>query len=187
MFVYKIDDEVSLKLIDQQDAECVFALTDQSRDSLKEWLPWLDVNKTLEDTRSFIASSMKNYAEQKSLNTVIVYKGEAAGVAGFNETDWVNKVAYIGYWLGNDYQGRGIMTRAAAGLTTYAFEVLKMNRVDIRAAEGNKKSRAIPERLGFREEGRIRQAEWLYDHYVDHIVYGMLKKDWKVLSRKVSS
>lgn len=58
------------------------------------------------------------------------------------------------------------------------FNELKLNRVDIRAAEENIKSRAIPERLGFVCEGQIRQAEWLYDHYVNHIVYGMMAAEW---------
>lgn len=64
-------------------------------------------------------------------------------------------------------------------MVDYAFNELNLNRVEIRCAVENKKSRAIPERLHFVNEGCIRQAEWLYDHYVDHIVYGMLKEEWK--------
>lgn len=71
------------------------------------------------------------------------------------------------------------MTRAVKALTHYAFHELNLNRVDIRAAVENKKSRSIPERLGFVNEGRLRQAEWLYDRYVDCIIYGMLAEDWK--------
>jgi ribosomal-protein-serine acetyltransferase len=43
----------------------------------------------------------------------------------------------------------------------------------------NLKIRAIPERLGFELEGVQRQAEWLYDHFVGHALYGMLADDWK--------
>jgi ribosomal-protein-serine acetyltransferase len=50
--------------------------------------------------------------------------------------------------------------------------------VEVRAAPGNRRSRAIPERLGFRQEGILRDAEWLYDHYVDLVVYAMLADDW---------
>jgi RimJ/RimL family protein N-acetyltransferase len=63
------------------------------------------------------------------------------------------------------------MTRVAKALTDYGFNELKINKVEIRAAVENKNRRGIPERLGFVNEGCIRHAEWLYDHYVDHVVY----------------
>lgn len=178
MFIHKIDDDLSLKIIELRDAARVFELTDNSREYLKEWLPWLDLTTTVEDTKAFIKSGLKNFPENKSLNTVILFKGDIVGVAGFNEINWSNKTAYIGYWLGEEYQGNGIMTRVAKALTNYALTELKLNKVEITAAVKNKKSRSIPERLGFVEEGQIRQAEWLYDHYVDHVVYGMLAEEW---------
>jgi ribosomal-protein-serine acetyltransferase len=112
------------------------------------------------------------------MNTVILFRGEIVGAASFNQIDWTNKTAYIGYWLTAEYQGNGIMTKTARALTDYAIKELKLNRVVIKAAVENKKSRAIPEKLGFVNEGCIRQAEWLYDHYVDHMIYGMLAEDW---------
>ncbi|WP_435002666.1 GNAT family N-acetyltransferase [Bacillus atrophaeus] len=178
MFLYKIDDDVSLKLPELKDAERVFELTDHSREYLRQWLPWLDETTSVEDTKGFIQSCLKSYAENKGLTTFILYKGSIVGTAGYNQINWTDKTAYIGYWLGKEYQGYGIMTKTAKALTDYAFQELKLNRVDIRAAEGNSKSRAIPERLGFVCEGRIRQAEWLYDRYADHIVYGMLADEW---------
>ncbi len=179
MFVYQIDEELSLKLTELSDAERIFELTDESRPYLRKWLPWLDMTTKVDDTRTYIESCRKSYAENKGLHTVIVYKDEIVGVAGFNEINWSNKITYIGYWLGQQYQGNGIMTRVAKALTDYAFNNLKLNRVEIRAAVENHKSRSIPERLGFVNEGEIRQSEWLYDHYVDHAVYGMLAKDWQ--------
>ncbi|MFJ7994845.1 GNAT family N-acetyltransferase [Peribacillus frigoritolerans] len=178
MFLHKIDEELSLKLLELKDAERVFEITNQTREYLREWLPWLDNTTKLEDTKGFINMSLKGFAENKSVNTVIMYKGQIVGVAGYNQINCSNKTAYIGYWLGEEYQGNGIMTRVAKALTDYAFNELKLNKVEIRVAVENKKSRGIPERLGFVNEGCIRQAEWLYDHYVDHIVYGMLAKDW---------
>ncbi|MCA1053763.1 GNAT family N-acetyltransferase [Rossellomorea aquimaris] len=179
MFVHKVDEEISLKLTDLKDAESLFQLVDTSREHLKEWLGWIDYTKEVEDTKEFIKGSMKGYAENRSMNTVILYKGTMVGTAGFNSIDWSNKTAYIGYWLHHQYQGNGIMTRVAKALTNYAFDYHHLNKVDIRAAAGNLKSRSIPERLGFVKEGTIRQAEWLYDHYVNHVVYGMLREEWK--------
>jgi ribosomal-protein-serine acetyltransferase len=179
VFVYKIDNKVALRLVEVRDAEEIFALTDVSREYLRQWLPWVDSTKEVNDTKSWIKAARKSYAENEGMTTVILYKEKIAGVAGFNSIDWTNKIAYIGYWLAENNQGNGIMTKVSKSLTDYAINELKLNRVDIRAAAENKKSRAIPERIGFVKEGRIRQAEMLNDHYVDHIVYGMLAEDWK--------
>lgn len=178
MFIHKINDDLALKLIELKDSNRVFELTDTSRNYLREWLPWLDTTTKLEDTIGFINMCLKGFSENRSINTVILFKGNIVGVAGFNNINWSNKTAQIGYWLGEEYQGYGIMTRVAEALTEYAFKELALNKVEIRVAVGNKKSRSIPERLGFIDEGCIRQAEWLYDHYVDHVVYGILSEEW---------
>lgn len=70
------------------------------------------------------------------------------------------------------------MTSACRAMVNIAFEEYGLNRVEIRAAADNRKSRAIPERLGFQKEGVSRQTEWIYDHFVDHVVYGMLADEW---------
>ncbi|WP_027965195.1 GNAT family N-acetyltransferase [Halalkalibacillus halophilus] len=179
MFTYDLTDELSLRLIDLGDKQAVYDITRRDSSYLREWLPWVDYIKEVKDTEEFIHMCKKGYAESRSLNAVIVFKGKVVGVAGYNELDWQNKIAYIGYWLAEGYQGNGIMTKVAHGLTKYAFEGLGMNKVDIRAASENYKSRAIPERLGFTEEGMIRAGEMLYGKAVDHVVYGMLKREWE--------
>ncbi|MBX0358504.1 GNAT family N-acetyltransferase [Halobacillus sp. Nhm2S1] len=179
MFVHKIDHELSLKLAGPEDAEALFQLTDGSRSYLREWLPWLDSTKTVEDTKSFIQSGRRGFSENKSMTTMVIYNSVIVGTAGFNEIDHTNKIVKIGYWLGQEFQGKGIMTRVVKALTDYALLEMNMNRVEIGVAEGNEKSAAIPKRLGFKEEGRIRCAEWLYDHYVDHTIYGILADEWQ--------
>lgn len=179
MFIHKINDELSLKLTDVRDSKQLFELTDGSRSYLKEWLPWLDFTIKEEDTKAFIEGTLRGFADHKSLSTVILFKGKIAGTAGFNSITWPNKTAYIGYWLGKDFQGNGIMTKVAETLTEIAFNEYGLNKVEIRAAVENIKSRSIPERLGYKHEGTIREAEWLYDHYVDHAVYGMLAREWE--------
>ena len=149
MFIHKINEDLSLKLIELRDRDRIFELTNNSRGYLREWLPWLDNTTKVEDTIEFIKICLKGFAENKSLSTVILYKGKIVGVAGFNSINWSNKTAYIGYWLGEEFQGNGIMTKVAKALTDYAFSELNLNKVEIRAALENKKSRSIPERLGF--------------------------------------
>lgn len=178
MFSREIDEALELRLLDVSDAEALFQLTDGSREYLREWLGWVDTTTTVDDSRAFIEHTLRSFETRKGLTCGVFYKRKLVGTAGFNSFDWTNKIGYIGYWLSKDYQGLGIMTKVSRALTDYAFCDLKLNKVDIRAAYENERSRGIPERLGFTKEGKIRQAEWLYDHYVDHIVYGMLAREW---------
>jgi ribosomal-protein-serine acetyltransferase len=180
MFLYQIDENISLRTLNVGDSEELFNLTINSKDYLKEWLGWLDYTNKVEDTREFIQATLKGVIETGGYpkSAAILYQGRIAGTIGFNEINKLHKIGVMGYWLGKEFQGNGIMTKACKAFIEYGFNELALNRIEIRVAEENKKSRAIPERLGFTEEGKIRQAEWLYDHYVDHIIYGLLADEW---------
>lgn len=188
MFHFKIDDKTELRLLELRHTEELFILTDRNRHHLREWLPWVDSSLYPESTERFIKSALEQFARNYGFQGGLWFQGRLAGVIGYHQIDWVNRRTSIGYWLGAEFQGKGLMTKACAALIDYAFGQLKLNRIEIRCATGNKKSRAIPERLGFTQEGIIRQAEWLYDHFVDHAVYGMLASEWRnpVLSKKHS-
>lgn len=178
LFILHVNDELTLRMLSGRDAEPLYQLTDQSREHLKKWLPWLDEIHSVDDSLSFIKNSFQLYNDRKGITAGIFWFDQLVGVVGFNELDFKNKTGYIGYWLGENYQGKGIMTKAVSSLITYGFSDLSLNRMDLRAAKENLPSRAIAERIGFKKEGQIRQAEWLYDRYVDHIVYGLLKDEW---------
>jgi ribosomal-protein-serine acetyltransferase len=181
-----IDQQLSLRTLTLEDAKTVFALTDASRAYLREWLPWLDITREVADTTAYIEGCIKGHEAKNSLSLVIIFQNEIVGIAGFNVINYNNKIAAIGYWLSEGAQGHGIMTRTVQALLQYAFEELQLNKVEIRAAVGNTKSQAIPERLGFTKEGTIREAEWLYDHYVDHAAYGILASEWKQINENFS-
>ena len=96
---------------------------------------------------------------------------------GLHRIDWNNRATSIGYWLGAAHQGRGTMTEAVRALVDHAFGAWGLHRVVIEAATGNARSRAIAERVGFREEGVRRAAERSGDDFLDIVVYAMLATD----------
>lgn len=177
IFIEDIDEEVNIRMLANKDSERLFEITDRSRDYLREWLPWVDEMHSVKDAINFIKNGFQIYAEQTGLTVGIFYQEKLVGVAGYNSFDWKNKITTIGYWLDIESQGHGIVTRVVATLTAFAHNELELNRVEIRVASGNIKSEAVPIRLGFTKEGTLRQAEWLYDHYVDHHIYSMLRSD----------
>jgi ribosomal-protein-serine acetyltransferase len=178
MFSYRVDKEISLKLLEKKDAKEVFPVVNKNREYLRKWLPWVDETKSVEDYYPVIDMWLKQFVENNGFQVGIYYKESYVGMIGFHGVDNRNKQTSIGYWLAEGYQGKGIMTRCCQVLLKHAFETLQLNRVEIRCAEGNKKSRAIPERLGFTQEGIIRDGELLYDHYVNSVVYSMLAREW---------
>lgn len=179
MFYFKLNNDAELRLLELRHAEDLFHLTDKSRIHLRKWLPWVDFTKDVSNSKEFIESTLKQFGANNGFQAGIWYRGELAGVIGLHGIDWANKSTSIGYWLGEEFQGNGLMTSACKAIIDYCFNELKLKRIEIRAATENQKSKAIPERLGFQKEGCIRSSEFLYDRYVDHYVFGLIKEDYK--------
>lgn len=178
MFFHKINEDIQLKILEMRDADDLFNVSDKNREYLRKWLPWVDRTVSVVQTKEFIQFSLNLFADNNGFNCAIYYKDRIAGSIGLHSIDWGNRKTSIGYWLAEEFQGNGIMTSSCKALINYVFNDLDLNRVEIRAAELNVKSRAIPERLNFVIEGTVRQAEWINDHYVDHVIYGILREDW---------
>lgn len=178
MFTRQVNDLIYLRMLSARDADALFALTDTSRGYLRKWLPWLDDTNNVEDSLEYIKHTFYAYNNRQGIHAGIFYKEELVGVVAFHRLDYTHRIGTIGYWLGEKFQGRGIMTQTVASIVTYGFEELRLNRIELRVAKENITSRAIPERLQFTKEGVLRQAERLYDMYVDHIIYSMLAEEW---------
>jgi ribosomal-protein-serine acetyltransferase len=162
-----------LRLLEEPDAEELYELVDRNRAYLAEWMPWA-ADQTLEGTAAFIHGALRRRADRNGFEMALVRDERMIGAAGFGGFDWVARSTSVGYWLAEEHQGQGLMTRAVRALVDHAFGELALHRVEIKAAEGNRRSRAIPERLGFREEGLLREAERVGDRYLDLVVYGLL-------------
>jgi ribosomal-protein-serine acetyltransferase len=177
-----IDADLALELLAPRHAEALFRLTHANRVHLRIWLPWLDQIRAVEDTRAFVALAMRQHAGNDGFQTVIVHAGEPVGMIGHHGIDWDRGTTSLGYWLAEAAQGHGFVTRACRAHMNHAFDALGLGTVNIRCAVGNQRSRAIPERLGFEIGPILPKAEWLYDHFVDHVVYTMRAARWRSAS-----
>lgn len=179
MFTYALDDHVELRPLAPEHARALFELTDRSRDRLRQWLPWVDSVTEVEHSASYIKGAMKQGADNGGFSAGIWVREQLTGTISFHEIDWNNRSVGIGYWLDKQFQGQGLMTSACRAFTDHALMRMGLNRVEIHCATTNRRSRAIPERLGFVLEGIIREAEKLPQGYVNHAVYGMIRSEWK--------
>jgi len=178
MLERQVNRRIKLRMLQPTDAIELFSVVERNRDYLRQWLPWLDRNSSVEDTLDFIESTLNQFASGRGLVCAVRWDGDIVGVTGFHPIDRLNRSVELGYWLAEQYTGLGIMTRSCRTLVDYAFDALALNRVVIRVAAENRRSQAVAERLGFRREGVLREAEWLYDRYVDLVVFAALNREW---------
>jgi ribosomal-protein-serine acetyltransferase len=117
------DGEVEVRSVTLSHGEAVFSLTDKNRAYLRNWLPWVDRTKTVEDTKNaFILDSIEKAKKGTGADFGIYYQGILVGVIGYHAIDTLNKKTTLGYWLDESSQGKGIVTKAVKLLINYAFE-----------------------------------------------------------------
>lgn len=174
----RVKQNIVLEQLEIAHGQELYDLTEANRDYLREWLPWLDHIESSSDTKKFIESTIKESSAGGAPNFAVIYEGAICGVAGFHEINKQHKIGSIGYWLSQNHNGNGIITTAVKELLTIGFGEFNLNKIEIRCAEGNIKSRAIPERLGFKYEATLRQCEWLYSKYVNHAIYSILVSEY---------
>lgn len=166
---------VELRSFGPEDAEAVFAAMDGERERLGEWLPWVHTSPTSAETSEFIKRSLANEDAREGLGLWV--REELAGGCGLH-VDAFMKAGEIGYWLRSEFEGRGIVTMACRSLLDLGFGELGLHRIVICSGTSNLRSQAVPRRLGFTEEGVLRESCKVGDRYVDLICFSMLDREW---------
>jgi ribosomal-protein-serine acetyltransferase len=169
-------DSLGVRPLETEDAAELQALIERNREHLARWLPWA-AGQDLDGTERFLAEAEEQFARHDGFQAAIEPEGEIIGVVGFHSIDWINRHTSLGYWLAVDAQGKGTMTKTVRALVDYVFYEWELHRLEIQCAPENRRSRAIPERLGFREEATLREAELVGGSYLDSVVYGLLETE----------
>jgi len=179
MFSITVDDEISLHLVQEHHYHDLFTLIDQNRGYIGQHMAYLA--ETKDEVHQLCLRSKTLFAESGALITAIYYHDQLAGMISVRDrTGGSISGAEIGYWLGEDFVGNGIITRATKTLTDYVFAHWDIQRVFLGITPQNKRSYAIAERLGFTLEGTIRNNDKINDEWVDYRIYAMLRGDWDV-------
>lgn len=182
---FKVAPDLVLRLLQRSDAENLFQVVDANRDYLRMWLPWLDRNRSSDDSLDFIESIHAQLDADLGFACGVFWNARLVGMCGFHEINEKEQSVTIGYWLSQDCQGHGIISRCTAFFISYAFDELDLEKVWIPVAEGNIRSRRVCEGLGLVSEGKSQKAEWLYDRWVNHVRYSTNAQQWRGLRRDV--
>ncbi|PGA65448.1 GNAT family N-acetyltransferase [Bacillus pseudomycoides] len=95
-----------------------------------------------------------------------------------------NNRGELGYWIGQDYWGKGFATEAVNRIIHFGFIELDLNKIWASAISRNRSSIKVLKKSGLRKEGTLRQNRLLLDTYEDVDVYGLLKTEYNVLNTR---
>lgn len=148
------------------DGELVYFAIEASKSELKRWLPFAQKNQSKEDVEANVRESYIKFLKREDMRRMHIFNretGDLIGCTGLHRIDWEVPKFEIGYWIDSRKSGQGYITEAVQGITDYAFRELGANRVEIQCDVENGRSRAIPERLGFKLEGILQNDDVAVD------------------------
>ena len=174
-FPINVGNDILLNELDASMSESLFHLVDRNRSHLREFLGWLDHNTSLDDSLKFIETELTKHQSLEGLTLGIYVDKNLVGLVSLYGIDRINHCTSIGYWISQDMQGKGIMSRSVRKLIDLAFNHLNLHRIEIRCAVKNYKSQKVAEQLGFKREGVLKESIFHYGNYFDAYLYGLIK------------
>jgi RimJ/RimL family protein N-acetyltransferase len=170
---------VRLSLMQQNDFEMLTPLT-------KSENTWKYFTKNLADPnelRLWIEEAMRDREQGKRVPFIIFDKDEkkVCGCTSFGNISFYDQRIEIGWtWLAEQFMGSGVNRQAKFALLSYAFEALKMQRVEIKTDNLNERSKAALKKIGAKEEGVLRSHMLMHDNRRrDSVYFSILKDEWE--------
>lgn len=162
-----------------KDVYAAFDCIDSDRERLREFLPWVDSNKSAEDQVWYVGECAKDWDAGKLFDFGIhTVDEEFAGAIGIHNIAWDHHRCELGYWLHQKYEGQGLISSSVQALEKILFD-LGFNRIEIRCDPRNTKSAGVPTRNGYRFEGILHQDVMFSGQFRDSAVYAKLSSDLK--------
>jgi RimJ/RimL family protein N-acetyltransferase len=140
---------VYLRALTAADLDQLVDVVNAELEHLRPWMPWAAVPVSADTQAEFLQASIDKRVEGVEFNYGLFRDADLLGGCGLMSRRGPG-VLEIGYWLRESEQGRGLMTAAAWALTMAAARTDGVRRIEICCDEGNKRSAAVPRRLGYR-------------------------------------
>ena len=173
------NDALLLRPFRASDAAEICAAVRESLRELGQWLSWCHPEYTIDDTRSFLAGRGDAFQRDGEYAFAIIERasGCLVGACGINQIEKANLRANLGYWLFTGATGRGYATQATLLVARFAFDELRLERIEIVAAVGNVASQRVAGRVGATREGIARRRLSVHGVPHDAVVFSLVRED----------
>ena len=129
---------------------------------------------------------LENLSESRSYTTEmpanicfsIEAEGKIIGQVCLKNIRWINHKAEISLFIMREEQGKGYGSIALQAIIDYGFKRMNLYRLEAEVVDGNEVSGKMVKKMGFTEEGRLREAKFVNGEYRDILRYGLLRREY---------
>jgi len=173
------DGVVLLRPYGSSDVERLYQAVRESITQMSPWMPWCHAGYSIEESRAWVESQAEAWKKGTQYDFVITdaRDGFFLGGCGLNHIDHNNRIANLGYWVRTSRTKKGVASAAARLLAQFGLGKLKLNRIEIMAAVGNKASQRVAEKVGARREGILRNRIVVRDRVYDTVMFSLTPED----------
>ena len=170
---------VLIRPITSEDKPSLFAAVRESIDTVGRWMSWCHPDYSTNDTDQWISLCQRNWQSgiDREFGIFDAVSGKVLGCVGLNQINRINNFGNLGYWVRTSRTGKGVASTAATMAARFAFDELKLSRVEIIACLDNVASRRVAEKIGGHFEGVARNRLQLKGVPCDAAVYSLLPND----------
>lgn len=172
--IIPVNQDIELRAVEERYTADLHGLVVKNRIFLQTAFDWAQHVGSEEDTRRNVQSNQMLHQRGYAKMFLIFFKDELAGVLSFNAIEPANKAGYIGYWLDEGQQGKGILSQALRAFMRYYVGRGEIRRFVIKCRVDNLSSNRVAQRNGFALEGCLREAEMLNGRYDDVNLYARI-------------
>lgn len=170
----RINDTLLLRAASECYVPELHRMVQRNKQFLQHALDWPQYVKAEEDTRKNVQGNAILHQRGFAKMFLIFEREALVGVISFNLIEPSNKTGYIGYWLDEGSQGKGLLSRALQGMIHYHADCGELRRFVIKCRVANKASNQVALRNGFQLEGCLKQAEFLNGEFWDQNIYARI-------------
>jgi len=177
-----VGERVFVRPPERGDYEEWASLRARSRSFLAPWEPsWTPDALNRAGFRARIARYAEDWRTDQGYNFFIFNTNEAlaGGIGLSNVRRGVAETASLGYWIGEPFARQGYMSAALGLVLDFAFDRLRLHRVEAACLPTNVPSRSLLLRIGFGQEGYARQYLLIDGKWQDHLLFAILREDWR--------
>jgi len=173
------DSSVLLRPYRLSDADEVYKAVLESLAELSPWLPFAHKDYSIKESRAWIKKRPEDWKKGTAYEFAIIDAGDGSylGGCGLNGVDKENRRANLGYWVRTSRMGQGVALSATLLLSGWGFKELKLKRIEILVATGNKRSLRVAEKVGAQREGILRNRLLIRDKAHDAVMHSLIPQD----------